>query len=222
MLTTKVNTTSELMSIALRAEREAIHRYKQLTHNMRKGNNISTAILFERLVVEEEEHEQLLLKWMQQENIAENLNIEPIRWRDPNVSTTYNDDAQDSHHSTPYKALAFAVHNEEIAFRFYTHVAANTTNSTVKQYAEILAREELGHAALLRAERRLAYHTERQNNTVEPRLDPNVIHNEADLLAAAIHIDRFLSEQMSEIKNTEINSLAEKTRQQITDNEKAL
>lgn len=222
MLPTNVKTTSDLMSIALQAEREAIRRYTKLSSNMRDGDNKSAASIFERMVIEEQEHERLLLEWMKQENIDENQNIEPVKWRDPNVSTTYNDDAQDSHYCTPYKALAFAVHNEEIAFRFYTHVAANTKNDTVREYAEILAREELGHAALLRAERRLAFHAERESNATEPRLDPSVIYSEADLLAAAIHIDRYLLEQMLDITHPEISSLATNTRQQINVNEQAL
>lgn len=161
---------------------------------------------------------------MSQEGIDENPNIEPVTWRDPSVSNAYNDEARDPHYSSPYKALAFAVHNEEIAFRFYTHVAAHSENKSVREHAEILAREELGHAALLRAERRLAYHAERKANTTEPGLNPKAIHNEADLLAAAIHIDRYLAEQMSEISKTtpEISSLAEETQLQISNNEHAL
>ena len=169
MLSTKVKTTSDLMSIALQAEREAIRRYSELSVKMREAANEFAAALFERMVLEEQEHERLLLQWMAQEGIEENPKIDPVRWRDPNISTTYDDEARDPYQSSPYRALAFAVHNEEIAFRFYTHVAAESENETVRQYAEILAREELGHAALLRAERRLAYHAERKNNMVEPQ-----------------------------------------------------
>lgn len=212
------------MSIALQAEREAIRRYSQLADYMHKGNNESSAALFERMVSKEEEHEHLLLEWMTQEGIHENPDIEPVHWSYPQVSTTYNDEACDPYDCTPYKALAFAVHNEEIAFHFYTHVAADSEDEAVRQYAEILAREELGHAALLRAERRHAYHAEREAHITEPRLDPKAIHNEADLLAAAIHIDRYLAEQMKAISITtpEINSLAEETQQQISNNEQTL
>ena len=216
MLSTNVKTTSDLMTIALEAEREAIRRYTKLVAMMQHGNNELSAALFQRMVVEEEEHERLLLEWMEQENIAVNSNIEPIHWSDPNVSTVYNDEAHDPFFSSPYKALAFAVHNEEIAFRFYTHVAANSDNETVRKYAEILAREELGHAALLRAERRYAYHAERKEKKKEPRLDPEAVHSKADLLAVAIHINHYLSTQMQSIrkKNPEINTLADKTEQQ--------
>lgn len=224
MLSTNIKTTSELMSIALQAEREAIKRYSQLASSMRKGNNDSAAALFERMVLEEQEHERLLNEWMAQEGIEENSSIGPISWSDPHVSTTYNEEARDPFFSSPYKALAFAVHNEEIAFRFYTHVAANSDNKTVRQYAEILAKEELGHAALLRAERRYAYHAEREKESKVPRLDPKTIHNEADLLATAIHIDKYIAEQIKDITITapEITSLAEKTQQQIVKNQDAL
>ncbi len=224
MLSTKVKTTSDLMSIALQAEREAIRRYSLLAETMREGDNASAAELFERMVIEEVEHERLLLEWMTQENIEESPHIGPISWQDPNISTTYNDEARDPYQSSPYRALAFAVHNEEIAFRFYTHVAANSDNETVRKYAEVLAREELGHAALLRAERRRAYHAERDNNRVEPRLNPKAVHNETDLLAAAIHIDNFLVDEMSQVaeNSPEINVLTEETRTQLNNNENLL
>ncbi len=224
MLPTNIKTTSDLMSIALQAEREAIRRYSQLSADMRAAKNESTAALFERMVIEEQEHERLLLEWMAQEGIDENPETDPIIWRDPNISTTYNDEARDPYQSSPYRALAFAVHNEEIAFRFYTHVAAESENEAVRKYAEVLAREELGHAALLRAERRLAYHAERNANTIEPKLDPKAIHNEADLLAAAIHIDHYLVEEMNKIAagSPEIDALAKETQLHIKNNKNAL
>lgn len=224
MLSTDVKTASDLMSIALQAEREAIRRYSALADAMSKGNNQSAAALFERMVIEEQEHEHLLIEWMAQENISENSNIGPIVWKDPNISTTYNDEAHDPYYSSPYRALAFAVHNEEIAFSFYTHVAANSENPAVRKYAETLAREELGHASLLRAERRRAYHQEHEANIIEPRLEPTAIKNETDLLAAAISIDEYLMTQMETIAETipEIKSLANETKQQIASNQTAL
>ena len=224
MLSTNIKSTDDLMSIALQAEREAIRRYTYLAARMREGENESAAALFDRMVKEEIEHERLLIEWMTKEGIEGNKDIGPISWKDPKISTTYNDDACDSHYSSPYRALAFAVHNEEIAFSFYTHVAANSENETVRKYAEILAREELGHAALLRAERRLAFHKERDASLNEPRLDPDVIHSETDLLVAAIHIDRYLADQMASItaNNPAFNTLAKETQQQIQQNEEAL
>jgi len=224
MLSTKVKTTSDLMSIALQAEREAIRRYSQLASNMREAGNESAAALFERMVTEEQEHERLLLAWMAKESIPHNPDIGPVRWRDPQVSTTYNDEARDPHYSTPYKALAFAVNNEENAFRFYTHVAAESDNEAVRKYAEILAREELGHAALLRAERRLAFHAERDLNPAESVADPRTIQDETELLATAINIDRYLADAIDKIDtdSPQLAALAREIRQQISNNENAL
>ena len=234
MLSTHVDSTADLMSIALQAEREAIRRYTQLAASMRDGDNESAARLFERMVVEEQEHLRLLLEWMQQENIDESPRIGPISWRDPQISTTYDDEARDPYYSTPYKALAFAVHNEEIAFRFYTHVASDSDNKSVREYAEVLAREELGHAALLRAERRRAYHAEHEPGFIEhsvvehsfagPKLNPKNILNEADLLTAAVHIDRHLLDEMKLISSNspEIETLVSETQKQINQYEKTL
>ena len=224
MLSTRVKTTGDLMSIALQAEREAIRRYSQLASNMREAGNESAAALFERMVSEEQEHERLLLAWIEKESIALNPDIGPIRWRDPQVSTTYNDEARDPHYSTPYKALAFAVNNEENAFRFYTHVAAESDNDAVRKYAEVLAREELGHAALLRAERRRAFHAERDANPAEPAADPRNIQDEPALLATAINIDRYLADAIGKIDADfpQLAALAREIRQQISNNENAL
>ena len=214
MLSTKVKSIADLMSIALQAEREAVRRYSGLAADMRDGGNDSAAALFERMVVEEREHERLLLEWMARESIAENPDIGPIRWRDLKAPGHYDDEARNPHYSTPYRALAFAVNNEEIAFRFYTQVAAEAGSDDVRHYAETLAREELGHAALLRAERRLAYHAERQTRKARPRLDPTAIHNQAELLATAIELDRHLVRAMQEIDN-DLPRLEELTRDAI-------
>jgi rubrerythrin len=224
MLSTKVKTTGELMSIALQAEREAVKRYSRLATEMRQAGNESAAALFERMVGEEQEHERLLLEWMEKESIEFNPDIGPVRWRDPQVSTTYNDEARDPHYSTPYKALAFAVNNEENAFRFYTHVAAESDDETVRQYAEILAREELGHAALFRAERRRAFHAERDISPGETAADPRAIQNEIELLATAIEIDRYLSVALTKLEpdSPQLAALARDTRQLISSHETAL
>lgn len=204
MLSTHVETTQDLLSIALQAEREAIRRYTDLSRLMDSAGNTSAASLFKRLIEEEEEHETLLLAWMKQNQITESRHIGPVSWQDPNIPVTYNEKAQDPCYSTPYRALAYAVHNEEIAFRFYTHVAANARTDEIREYAETLAREELGHAALLRAERRRAYHIHK-GQTQEPYIDPASIHSEIDLLRIAIQIESLLLRLLSNMEFAEID-----------------
>ena len=224
MLSTNVKTASDLMSIALQAEREAIRRYTDLSHKMQDANNEAAAALFIRLIAEEQEHERLLLQWMSKENIVENPDIGPVKWRDPNISTTYDNDARDPSYSSPYRALAFAVHNEEIAFRFYTHVAANSDKKDIREYAETLAREELGHAALLRAERRRAYHAERNSHATEPVLSASNILTMTDLLSVSIHLDEYLLKKLDRLDLTSAiaNTLKQQFILDIKQNKQAL
>jgi len=204
MLSFNVKTTRDLMTIALQAEREAIRRYSELQRKMQRFNNLPARQLFERMVEEERAHETLLEQWMEKLQLDENSDITPVRWQDPNVLTVYNEEARDPVYSTPYRALAFAVHNEEIAFSFYTHVAANTHNNEIREFAEVLAREELAHAALLRSERRRAYHSERQDSQVEPRLNPRMVNTLSDLLQCAVFIDECLASQLSTLDETDL------------------
>jgi rubrerythrin len=221
MLPDKVKTTAELMSIALQAERQTTLRYSRLAESMRAVGNESAAALFERMVAEERQHERLLLEWMARESIAEVPDIGPVHWRDPQVATHYDDEARDPHYSTAYKALAFAVNNEDNAFRFYAQVAAEADNASLRECAEALAREELEHADLFRAERRRAYHAERDSSIVRSIADPNAIHNEAELLATAIRIDRYFADTLDLLSadSPQLIALVREARQQISKNE---
>jgi rubrerythrin len=221
MLPGKVKSTAELMSIALQAERQTTQRYSRLAESMRAVGNESAAALFERMVDEEREHERRLLEWMASEAIAEVPGIGPVHWRDPQVATHYDDEARDPHYSTAYKALAFAVNNEDNAFRFYAQVAAEADNASLRECAEALAREELEHADLFRAERRRAYHAERGSNIARSIADRNAIHNEAELLATAIRIDRYFADTLDPLSadSPQLIVLAREARQQISKNE---
>jgi len=224
MLSSKIKTAAELMSIALQAERQTTRRYSRLAEDMREAGNESAAALFERMVIEEREHERLLLAWMARESISEVTDIGPVHWRDPHLATTYDDEARDPHYSSPYQALAFAVHNEENAFRFYTQVAAEADNASVRECAEALAREELEHGEMFRAERRKAYHAERNAGKLRHRPDPDSIPNEATLLALAIHLDRQLDSAVGtlDVDVPGLSDLARNSRQQIDENETSL
>ncbi len=50
MLSTKVKTAQQLMSIALPAERETTRRYGRLAADMREAGNLSAAALFGRRI----------------------------------------------------------------------------------------------------------------------------------------------------------------------------
>ena len=199
MLSIDVQTVGDLMSIALYAEHEAVRRYTRLAEAMHQYGNEEAASLFERMIEEEQEHERLIEEWAELDGVQLRSDIGPIVWEDPQVPTDYDSDAVDPAHSTPYRALAFAVHNEERAFHFYTYVAATTDDETVRAYAETLAREELGHAALLRAMRRRAWRVERKAGRDEPDIQPGAIHSLADLLAVAASAEHCLADNMSSL-----------------------
>ncbi|MDH3947387.1 MAG: ferritin family protein [Gammaproteobacteria bacterium] len=224
MLSTDIHSTAELISIALAAEREAIRRYSDLASEMYEYGNDEVGALFERMIDEEKEHERLLTEWAELEGLAINTNIGPIRWEDPGVATIYDAEAVDPDQSKPYKALAFAVHNEERAFRYYSYVAANSKDSDVRAYAEILAREELGHAALLRAQRRHAWHVQRSKHEAEPRIGPGTIYSIPDLLAAIVCIEECLADLIDAAANEypDLKVLAANTRGMLSISEKAL
>jgi len=197
MLSIDVKTTAELLSIALAAERMATARYTRLAAAMHEYGNPEAAALFERMIEEERGHEQVIEEWAKLEGVSLSNDIGRISWEDPQVRTDYDGDAVDPAHSTPYRALAFAVHNEERAFHFYAHVAATSDDSTLCAFAETLAREELGHAALLRSMRRRAWHAERESGLEEPNIDPAIIHSCADLLAIASSAEHCLASYLN-------------------------
>ena len=199
MLSTDVKTTAELLSIALAAERMATARYTRLAEAMHSYGNAEAATLFERMIEEERGHEQVIEEWARLEGVTLNTDIGRISWEDPQVRTDYDSDAIDPAHSTPYRALAFAVHNEERAFRFYAHVAATSNDPTLSAFAETLAREELGHAALMRSMRRRAWHAERESNADGPHIDPAIIHSSADLLAIASRAEHCLASYLEHL-----------------------
>ena len=132
MLGTDIQSTAELVSIALAAEREAVQRYSELASQMRQYGNDEAGALFERMADEERAHEKQLAEWATLSELAIMTDVGPVRWEDPGVATIYDAEAKDPDRCTPYKALAFAVHNEERAFRFYSYVAANSKDPDVR------------------------------------------------------------------------------------------
>ena len=88
-----------------------------------------------------------------------------VRW---DLPEGYDEAAARGATLSAYEALAFAVRNEERAFAFFTYVAAEAQRPDVRALAEQLARDELGHAALLRHQRRRAFHAERPAAVYHP------------------------------------------------------
>jgi rubrerythrin len=197
MLNSNVESTADLISIALATERESISRYAELATRMKDYGNSEVGVLFERMSTEEQAREQQLTEWAALAGLTLKTDIGPIPWEeDPGVATIYDAEAEDPTLSTPYKALAFAVHNKQRGFRFYSYVAADSKNPEVSDYAEILAREELGQAALLRGQRRRAWHVQRNQQAIEPGINPAAVDNAADLMAVTVCIEQIFARLM--------------------------
>jgi rubrerythrin len=184
-----IQSSTDLLSAAIVAARNAANRYTVAAQDMRAYGNDASASVFDELAAIEAEREQLVRDWAGGEGIKPNAETGAIHWVDPGVSMPYDEAANDPIRSTAYRVLAYVVHNAERAFRFYTHVAASSSDETVCDYAEILAQEELEHATRMRAKRRHAWHTERNAHTGDPYIDPAFVVSLGDLHATSASME---------------------------------
>jgi len=222
MATMNIESTSELISIALATERAAVRRYADLAAKMREHGNQEAANIYTSLVEKEKDHEKKITDWASLEGMDIDSNAVSFHWEDPTVMTDYDIQARNPYRCTAYKALAFAVHNEERAFLFYTYVAADSNNEEVSHHARVLARAELDHAAALRVMRRQAWRAQNEQINAS-RIDPSVINGTSELLAVIVFIERYLLELCRLAgKCEELDKLSAATRTALADNQKLL
>lgn len=149
-----VESMDELLALARAMEQEAISGYVALAERMRHEGRPDLAAVFEALTAEEESHLGNVDRWIAQSDVA----IPPVM---PLQEPMFDDEgaalvAPELLNS--YRAFSMAVRNEERAFVFWTYVSAHAPSEEIRQAAERMAREELGHVATLRRERRRAFH----------------------------------------------------------------
>lgn len=150
----------EMFSLAHAMEREAATRYAELADDMRRQKKDDLAEVFAQLAAAERDHVDSVTQWSQSRR-GKVPNPALVRWEAPEtVDADTAAELKGSRLMTPYRALAMAVRNEERAFAFWSYLAAYSEDPEVKKAAEAMAREELGHVAILRKERRRAYHVE--------------------------------------------------------------
>jgi len=157
---TPVKTLEELFAIAHAMEHEAAERYADIAGRMIEEGNPGLAAVFERLSADEKGHLDEVAHWSEQ--VRGNA-PDPalIRWKLPETFDDEGASTTDPRLLNTYRALAMAVRNEERAFAFWSYVAAQAMIPEIQQAAEAMAREELGHVATLRRERRRAFHANR-------------------------------------------------------------
>ncbi|MBO9127033.1 ferritin family protein [Rhizobium sp. 16-488-2a] len=157
----KLASLAELLALAARMEQEAIDGYLDLSRRMESLERPDLARVFDTLVAEEQGHLSKVDEWRQglgfstptqaPENPNELFEDEGVGIVSPDLLSAY-------------RAFSMAVRNEERAFVFWTYVSAHAHSEEIREAAERMAREELGHVATLRRERRRAFHTERGLN----------------------------------------------------------
>ncbi|WP_298252913.1 ferritin family protein [Bradyrhizobium sp.] len=157
----------ELFALAHAMENEAANRYGELAEEMRRQNKDDLASVFTQLAAAEREHVESVARWSQSRR-GKAPDSALVRWEGPetfdeNTAT----EVKTSGLMTPYRALAMAVRNEERAFAFWSYLAAYSKDPEIKKASETMAKEELGHVATLRKERRRAYHREHDQRSGE-------------------------------------------------------
>jgi rubrerythrin len=163
-----LSSLEELFALASAMEQEAADRYEALADEMRRQNKPDLSAVFTQLAAEERKHVDGVTKWSQA-RLGKDPDPAPLLWVVPEAVDAEADAAiRTSRLMTPYRALSIAVDNEERAFAFWSYLAAFAEDPRIKRAAEDMAREELGHVATLRKERRLAYHRERDQRKMPP------------------------------------------------------
>jgi len=149
-----VDSVPALFTLATAMEREAARRYDELAARMQAAGNAGLAGVFADLAEQEREHEHGIAEWAGRQGVDADA-LPGFRWQSPeSLSDDAVADAGGEALMTPLGALELAVHNEERAFAFYVRIASEAADPGVRDYAERMADEELGHVALLRLERR--------------------------------------------------------------------
>jgi rubrerythrin len=203
----KLHSLDELFALAHAMEQEAANRYGELAENMERQGKRDLAAVFTGLAAAERNHVRGLTRWSQA-RLGKVPNPALVRWE---VPETFDAQAaaeiRTSRLMSPYRALSMAVRNEERAFAFWSYLAAFAEDTEIKQTAEAMAREELGHVATLRKERRRAYH--REHGEMRAGLQRSVAGGQID----AAELERQLASHLAELERGLDGALADRARE---------
>ena len=158
-----VKSLEELFAIASAMEQEAASRYAEIAGRMRREGSPALAEVFERLSAEEQGHLASVVHWSRKTK-GQDPDPARIRWQLPETFDDEGAATASPRLLSAYRTLSIAVRNEERAFAFWSYVAAHAESTEIRQAAEAMAHEELGHVATLRRERRKAFHDERRQS----------------------------------------------------------
>jgi len=144
-----------LAQIVVSLERAAGATYCRLAAEMKKLHNTTAVGVFEHLDEVARGHAREVSDW------AGDLGF-TIASANDETGAIERDEARAARDLmlTPWQALNMAVHNEQAAFEYLSQVAAEARRDDVRRQAETFASKKLEHIALLRLERKNAWHTD--------------------------------------------------------------
>ncbi len=154
----EIASLEELLALAASMEQEAIDGYLALSRRMKDMGRPDLADVFDSLVTEERGHLGKVDDWRKalgQPHGEAAVHVPEELFDDEGAGVVAPELL------SAYRAFSTAVRNEERAFVFWTYVSAHAQSDEIRNAAERMAREELGHVAKLRRERRRAFHAER-------------------------------------------------------------
>ena len=185
----------DLLATAQKMEVGAADRYMEYAEAA-SAENPDVAVLFSRLAEEEREHEKSVIQ------LAEEASVDLSNATVPEQPATFKNNEDTAQvKASLYEILAAAVKREEQAFEIYSEIAASSNNDELRRYAEILAKEELGHAALLRAMRRRVYEEHKiQITKILP--DPVKLASLEEFLITAYILETSLASFIRKIADT--------------------
>jgi rubrerythrin len=184
----------DLLETAQKIEIGAAERYREYAE-IADTENPEIAALFNRLAEEEKKHEECVMQLADEASV--NLSDSPAP--DQQIPSIENENTTADNKSL-YEILAAAVEREDLAFEIYSQIAASSNNDDVCHYAERLAKEELGHAALLRAMRRRVYH-EHKAQAIYSLPAPDKLDTVEEFLITAYALEKSLSDYIENISD---------------------
>jgi rubrerythrin len=198
-----VTSMDELLAIAYAMEQEAIDGYSKLADHMRRENRPDMVAVFERLVGEESQHLGNVVHWSEKVR-AKKPDLSNLQWEPADIFDDEGASTVAPELLSAYRAFSMAVRNEERAFLFWIYVAAQADQDLLREAAEQMAREELGHLTILRRERRRAFHAQHDARPRAPALD---------LTELELRLAAQLDEAAANAYGAEASSLEELARQ---------
>lgn len=204
-----VESMDELLAIAYAMEQEAVTSYSELAEHMRREGRPDMVSVFERLVTEESQHLGNVVHWSERIS-GRKPDLAKLKWE---PAETFDDEGASTNAPellSGYRAFSMAVRNEERAFLFWTYVAAQTDQDRLREAAEQMAREELGHLATLRRERRRAFHAEKRAGAQAPALDLPELE-----LRLADHLEALATRTQADASS--LHAAAQEARERSTD-----